>query len=143
MTELHGALGVAQMSRLSDIVEARRENARTLTEGLRGLEGVVTPAEDAERRHVFHQYTIRVTGTARMSRDRLGAHLRANEIGCGVYYPRSVYDYACFRTDGRVGRPSTPNADRAAREVLSLPVHPRLSPADLSRIVEVVREALE
>lgn len=143
MTELHGALGVAQMSRLSDIVEARRENAQTLTEGLRGLEGVAIPAEDAERRHVFHQYTIRVTGAARMSRDRLGAHLRANEIGCGIYYPRSVYDYACFRTDGRVGRPSTPNADRAAREVLSLPVHPRLSPADLSRIVEVVREALE
>jgi dTDP-4-amino-4,6-dideoxygalactose transaminase len=142
MTELEAAVGIAQISRLPDIVHARRANARMLTTGLEGLPGVVTPLEDAGRLHVFHQYTIRVTPAARLTRDALASHLRERGIGSGVYYPRPVYDYACFRTDRRVGRPSMPNAQRAAREVLSLPVHPRLSDADVSKVIEVVSDAL-
>jgi perosamine synthetase len=142
MTELHAALGVAQMMRLPEITEARRANARILSEGLAGIEGLLTPVEPAGRRHVYHQYTVRVTPPARRSRDDLLGHLREQGIDAGVYYPRPVYDYACFRADPRVGHPQTPNAQRVAAEVLSLPVHPSVGSEDLRTIVDAVRAGL-
>ncbi|HEX6231029.1 MAG TPA: DegT/DnrJ/EryC1/StrS family aminotransferase [Actinomycetota bacterium] len=142
MTEIQAALGVAQMSRLPDIVESRRENARELTEGLAGVQGLALPAEPRARRHVYHQFTVRVTRQARTTRDRLLERLLSSGVQAGVYYPRPVFDYDCFRRDRRVGTPIAPRASAAAREVLSLPVHPRLGRADLSRIVEAVRGAL-
>jgi dTDP-4-amino-4,6-dideoxygalactose transaminase len=143
MTELQAALGVAQMTRLPGIVEARRENARALMAGLAGIQGLVTPTEGAGRRHVFHQFTVRLTTEARVTRSELLRHLRGRGIQCAVYYPRPVFDYYCFRSDPRVGNPAAPTAHRVAGEVLSLPVHPKLTERDLARIVEAVREALE
>jgi dTDP-4-amino-4,6-dideoxygalactose transaminase len=91
---------------------------------------------------VYHQYTVRVTPDARLTRDELRWLLEANEIGCGVYYPRPVFDYDCFRNDPRIARGPTPKAARLATEVLSLPVHPKLAHADLDRVIETVRHAL-
>jgi perosamine synthetase len=142
MTELQAALGVAQLARLADIVEARRRNARLLNEGLRGIEGLLLPVEPAGRRHVYHQYTVRVTPDARLTRDELRWLLEANEIGCGLYYPRPVFDYDCFRHDPRVITSAAPMATRLASEVLSLPVHPKLSDGDLDRLICTVRLAL-
>ncbi len=143
MTELQAALGVAQMSRLPDIIEARRENSRALAQGLDGIEGLVLASATAERGHVFHQFTVRITPTAKMGRDDLVRHLRARGIDCGIYYPRAVYDFPCFRSDARVGSPALPMVTRVSTEVLSLPVHPGLERSDLDRIVEAVREALQ
>jgi perosamine synthetase len=142
MSELHAALGVAQMTRLPDVVEARGTNARRLSEGLTGIEGIVVPTEPVSGRHVFHQFTLRVTHDARMSRDGLLKHLLSRGIQAGVYYPRAVFDYGCFRRDPRVGTPTTPRTVEVAHEVLSLPVHPGLTEGDLSSIVEATREVL-
>jgi perosamine synthetase len=142
MSELQAALGVAQMARLADIVDARRRNARLLNEGLRGIEGLVLPGEPPGRRHVYHQYTVRVTPDARLTRDELRWLLEANDIGCGLYYPRPVFDYDCFRHDPRVVTSEVPRATRLASEVLSLPVHPKLTDGDLDRVIDAVRLAL-
>lgn len=142
MTELQAAVGVAQMSRLSGIVEARREHARVLSEGLEGIEGLVLPGVDPGSGHVFHQYTVRVTEDARIDRDELARRLQAEGVDCGVYYPRTVYGYACFRRDPRVGDPIAPRAERAAAQVLSLPVHPGLDAGELGHIVGTVRSLL-
>jgi perosamine synthetase len=142
MTELQAALGVAQMARLTDIVETRRRNARLLNDGLRGIEGLLLPLEPPGRRHVYHQYTVRVTPDARRTRDELRWLLEANEIGCGLYYPRPVFDYDCFRHDPRVVTSAAPMATRLASEVLSLPVHPKLSDSDLDLVIDTVRLAL-
>jgi perosamine synthetase len=142
MTELQAALGVAQMSRLPDIVETRRANASLLSSGLDGIEGLVTPAEAPGRSHVFHQFTIRVTTEARLTRDELRRELRVRNIDSAVYYPRPVFDYDCFAADPRVGRPETPRAHQVAGEVLSLPVHPGLGQAEIGRIVEAIRQLI-
>jgi dTDP-4-amino-4,6-dideoxygalactose transaminase len=91
---------------------------------------------------VFHQYTVRVTGEAVLDRDQLAAELERAGISTGVYYPRAVYDFECFRRHPRVAVEPTPVAERAAREVLSLPVHPWLSDEQLDRIVSSVRASL-
>jgi dTDP-4-amino-4,6-dideoxygalactose transaminase len=142
LTELQAALGVAQMSRLPDIVESRRANARFLTEGLEGIEGLVLPSEPPGRKHIYHQFTVRVTRHAPITRDRLVDFLLREGIRCGVYYPRPVFDYGCYRRDPRVGIPVTPRASAVAQEVLALPVHPRLTDPDLARIVTSLRAAL-
>ncbi len=94
------------------------------------------------RTHVFHQYTVRVTEEARIGRDELASRLTEAGIGTGIYYPRPVYDYDCYRDHPALDLIDTPNADRAGREVLSLPVHPTLADTDLDRIVASVRKLL-
>ncbi len=143
MTDLQAALGVAQMTRLPEILEARRANAAVLAEGLSGIEGLHLPREPSDgRHHAFHQFTVRVGATAAVSRDELAAHLRARGVGCAIFYPRPVHDYPCFRDDARVGPTPTPVTRRVSREVLSLPIHPGLTTGDLDRVVTAVREVL-
>lgn len=127
MTDLHAAIGRVQLTKVLGWTKQRQENAAFLTAN---LEGVGTPkvAEGAE--HVYHQYTIRVTE----GRDELHERLRSEfNIGSGVYYPVPNHRLPSFnRTE------DLPNTEIAAKEVLSLPVHPSLSQDDLERIVTAV-----
>ncbi|WP_104089424.1 DegT/DnrJ/EryC1/StrS aminotransferase family protein [Arthrobacter sp. GMC3] len=127
MTDLHAAIGRVQLTKVMGWTKQRQDNAAFLTAN---LEGVGTPqiAEGAE--HVYHQYTIRVPH----GRDDMHARLRSEfNIGSGVYYPVPNHRLPSFnRTE------DLPNTEVAAREVLSLPVHPSLSPNDLERIVTAV-----
>ena len=143
MTDLQAAVGVPQIARLTEVTERRRKNAARLTEGLSGVPGLVLPSEAPGRSHVWHQYTVRVTGDARIDRDELSAGLAERGVGSGVYYPRLVWDYPCFAEHPRVRTGHTPLAAAAAREVLSLPVHQHLSDTDVDRIVDAVREVLD
>jgi dTDP-4-amino-4,6-dideoxygalactose transaminase len=140
LTDLQAAVGIPQLRRLDEIVERRNRNAERLTDGLNGVPGLSVPSVVPGRRHVWHQYTVRVTADAPLDRDGVAEELDRRGVGCGVYYPRTVYDYDCYREHPRVVVDPCPNAERAAREVLSLPVHPKLSDADLDTIVSTVRE---
>lgn len=139
MTELQAAVGVAQMGRLSEFLEQRRVNAMALTERLEGIDGLVLPGEPPGRRHAYQQYTVRVTDEAALDRDALAERLLANDIECGVYYPRPVFDYPCFRNDPRLDHPDVPEATLVASQVLSLPVHPGLDVDDIDRVASLVR----
>jgi dTDP-4-amino-4,6-dideoxygalactose transaminase/acetyltransferase-like isoleucine patch superfamily enzyme len=143
LTDIQAAVAVTQLRKLPSINAARNRNAALLSAGLAGLPGVLLPDSPAGRLHVWHQYTVRVTRDARMDRDQLGKHLAAVGVDSMVYYPRLVHDYPCFRDHPRLVHDQTPRAMRAVGEVLSLPVHPALTAADIDRIVSCVREALD
>jgi dTDP-4-amino-4,6-dideoxygalactose transaminase len=140
LTDLQAAVGLPQLRRLDEITRRRNEHAQGLTERLRDVEGIVTPAVEVGRTHAFHQYTVRVTDAFPVSRDALAAELAARGIGAGIYYPAVVFDHDCYREHPRVLASPTPEATLAAREVLSLPVHPLLRDGDLDRIAGAVRE---
>lgn len=142
MTDLQAAVGIPQMERLERITLARRANAAVLTKGLEDVPGIRLPAVPPGRTHVWHQYTIRVTPEAVLTRDELADRLAAVGISTAVYYPRAVYDYHCYRTHPRVRVTPTPNADEAARTVLSLPVHQGLAGSDVEQTVDCVRGLL-
>jgi len=142
MTDVQAAIALPQVERLATINAARRRNASLLTEQLRGIPGLAVPEVPAGREHVFHQYTVRIDATAALDRDALAARLAGEGIGSGVYYPRLMHDYACYESDPRVVADATPLASQAAREVLSLPVHPHLGMGDVDRIAHAVKAAL-
>ena len=127
MTNINAAIGRVQLRKLTGWTATRQANAAFLDENLRGTVTVPPVAEGAT--HVYHQYTIRV---AAEERDRMVTALREEHgVGTGVYYPTPVHRLAPFAADVA----DLPETDRAAREVISLPVHPSLTHADLERIV--------
>jgi dTDP-4-amino-4,6-dideoxygalactose transaminase len=132
MTDIQAAIGLAQLKKLPQWNEQRIRNAAYLTERLRHLPFVVPPVVKKGCVHVFHQYTIRIKG----DRDRAVERLKAKGIGVGIYYPLPVHQQPVYRDLGYDG--VLPEAERASREVLSLPVHPALRPEDLETIVEAV-----
>jgi perosamine synthetase len=140
MTDLAAAVGVPQLETIAEINANRAFNATYLSDGLDGLEGLVVPTVASGCTHVWHQYTVRVTSDAPVGRDVLANRLAAAGVGSGVYYPKVVFDYDCFRDHPQVRRADVPNARQAAGEVLSLPVHPGLDVSDLNLIVDTVRE---
>lgn len=140
LTDLQAAVCLPQLAGYAMNVAARARNATYLSHGLAGLEGYTVPAQITGRGHVWHQYTVLVGPGSRLDRDAVVDGLNERGIGAGVYYPRAVYDYECYREHDRVVVDGSPTAERVARQCLSLPVHQHLGPGELDRIVTVMRE---
>lgn len=138
LTDLQAAVCVPQLRLYEANVKARQSNAAALSDGLSSVPGVTTPAALPGRHHVWHQYTILVEDDARLSRDELIEQLGAAGIGCGIYYPSLVFDYACYRGHPQVISESYPVAADVVRRCVSLPVHHHLSDSDIDRIVTTV-----
>lgn len=139
LTDLQAAVCVPQLGAYDDVVKARQRNAARLSEGLSGIAGLRLPRELDDRRHVWHQYTVLIGPEFGPSRDEVVDALGEAKVGCGIYYPKLVFDYDCYRTDARVVVDDTPVAAQVARECLSLPVHQHLTDAQVDRVVAVLR----
>ena len=142
LTDLQAALAIPQLEALAATTARRRANADTLVAGLSDVTGLVLPSQRPGRGHVWHQFTVRITADAPVSREEFVATLTEHGVGSGVYYPRLVFDYDCYRDHPRVVTRDLPVAASAVEQVVSLPVHPQLSAADLDTIVSVVRKAM-
>jgi perosamine synthetase len=142
LTDLQAAVCLPQLAGYSRQVAIRQRHAQRLNDGLRGLAGVGVPETLPGRHHVWHQYTILVGDDARLTRDGLFEALTKAGIGCGIYYPRAVFDYECYREHPQVVVADVPMATDVARRCLSLPVHPYLSEGDLDRIVTTMTNLL-
>jgi dTDP-4-amino-4,6-dideoxygalactose transaminase len=128
MTDIHAAIGRAQLKHLLKWSKKRQDNAMALS---KQLENVATPIVPIGFSHVFHQYTIRVS----KNRDIFAEKLTQSGIGNSVYYPTPVHKLPAFSSSL-----SLPQTQIATESVLSLPVHPSLSKGDLKRIASTVNE---
>ncbi|WP_435154498.1 DegT/DnrJ/EryC1/StrS family aminotransferase [Haladaptatus sp. DFWS20] len=128
MTSMAAAIGRVQLSRLPEYNEARRANAGYLTDRLRNAD-VTTPVEPEGCRHVYHQYTVRTD-----DRDGLKRHFESKGVGTGVYYPTPIHEQPAYQHVEH----DAPVSERAAEEVLSLPIHPRLSGDDVRTIASAI-----
>jgi len=133
MTDIHAAIGLAQLNKLEKFNDQRQANANFLSENLKG---VVTPFVPEGQTHVFHQYTVRVPDG---KRDALRTHLQEHGVGSEVYYPVPIHQQT-FYVNELGYDDSLPETENAAAEVLSLPVHAGLSSSDLETIVAAVNE---
>ncbi len=129
MTNLHAAIGRVQLTKVGAWTEARRANARSFDQHLTGV-GVGVPAVADGAVHVYHQYTV----TVPEDRDGFVTALKEeHQIGSGVYDPIPNHRLESFRRTEDL-----PNTERAAKTVVSLPVHPSLDDEDRDRIVHAV-----
>jgi dTDP-4-amino-4,6-dideoxygalactose transaminase len=134
---LQAAILRVKLPHLSHWNDLRRTHAatyRSLFEEA-GLTGRVRlPDEAPGRRHIFHQYVIRVPG-----RDALRAHLAQRGVGTDVYYPVPLHRQACF---AGLTPPDAafPHANAAAADVLALPVYPELTHAQQAHVVRAIAE---
>lgn len=127
MTDIHAAIGRVQLTKVNDWTARRQEHAAFLSAH---LDGVTVPPVASGAEHVYHQYTVRVPE----GRDGLAQALKEEyAIGSGMFYPVPNHELAPFRS-----AVDLPETARAARECLSLPVHPSVSQQDLERIVDAV-----
>jgi len=130
MTDIHAAIGRVQLTKVDAWTATRQANAAFLDANLTGV--VVPPVADGAV-HVYHQYTIRVAE----DRDGFAAALREeHQVGSGIYYP--IPNHRLPSLAPYAPGLELPETERAAREVLSLPIHPSLSQDDLERIVSAV-----
>ncbi len=134
MTDLQAAIGLAQLAKVDAWNRERQANAAALTARLADCGHVTAPPIRPEVTHVFHQYTLRLLG-----RDREAAviALRQAGVGTGVYYPAPIHQQPLYRELGY--KDHLPVTEQASAEVLSLPVRPGLSEADLDQIAAAVR----
>lgn len=128
MTDIHAALGNSQLRKLEKWTDRRIENAIYLNES---LENVGIPNAPDGFKHVYHQYTIRIAN----NRDLFVKRLIENGIGAAVYYPTPVHELPAYKLNLHL-----PITAVTAKQVLSIPVHPRLSKKDLKRIAETVNK---
>jgi perosamine synthetase len=131
LTELQAALGLVQLDKLERFTEQRIANALYLSDQL--SDWVRTPAARPGYRHVYHQYTIRAPADQRA---RWMRALRERGVDTAVHYPCPIHRQPTYRDD--YADLSLPVAEEAAREVLSLPVHPALSAVDRATVAEEV-----
>lgn len=133
MDELQAAALNVKFRHLEAWHEARRRNAALYDRLLAGLPGITTPKILPENRSVYNQYVIRCD-----RRDALKAYLAERKIGCAIYYPagqhtQEVFAYLGYRPD------AFPQTQKAAREVLALPIFPELQPGQIEEVAGAVR----
>jgi dTDP-4-amino-4,6-dideoxygalactose transaminase len=99
-------------------------------------ERIVLPEVAHGRRHVFHQYVVRVR-----DRDKVRAKLADAGISTAVFYPIPLHLQECFADLG-YGTGDFPESEKAANEVLALPMFPQLTDAEVDRVADAVRTAV-
>ena len=133
MTDVHAAIGNAQLAKLDAHNNKRRENAAYYDTHLKGVK---IPFVPEGYKHVYHQYTIRVPDG---KRDALRDFLKGKEIGSEIYYPVPIHQQSFYMEQFGTSK-TYPVAEAAAVEVLSIPVHPSLSQADLDAVAAAINE---
>lgn len=137
MDAIQAAVLSVKIRHLKTWIKARQERAqryRALFEA-NNLTGVVTPpAVGPDRDHTYHQFVIRVP-----KRDALRDFLKAADVGTEIYYPLPLHLQKCFAAlGGREG--DLPESEKAAKEVLALPIYPELSEAQQAFVVSKIGE---
>ncbi len=130
---LQAAVLLAKLPHLESWSSARRKNAEYYNAGFAGCSDVRTPFIEPANTSIYNQYTVRVP-----RRDALQEHLKGRGIGNSVYYPLPLHLQPCFAYLG-YSEGAFPESEKAALEVLSLPVYPELLESQLDEVIHAVR----
>jgi dTDP-4-amino-4,6-dideoxygalactose transaminase len=136
LDEVQAAILRVKLPHLDAWNEARRRIAARYTESLSKVAGITVPAEPPDCHAVYHQYTVRMA-----ARDEVRERLLKAGIQTMVYYPVPLHLQDVHRNIGQVG--AFPHAERAAREVLSLPMFPELTAENQDTVVRELSAAVQ
>ena len=137
MDEVQAAILRVKMKHLQDWTDARQKVASWYAEGLQGLPVVTPPVPPAGGSQSYYVYTLRVE-----NRDALQAYLKEHGIGSAVYYPVPLYKQPAYKHLG-FNAADYPHAEKAAKEVLSIPMFPELTEEQVARVCDTIRAFYE
>jgi perosamine synthetase len=137
MPEVEAAIGYVQLRKLPLFLKARRKNAEGLLSGLRGLNWLQLPAVPKGCKHSWYLFTVRLNEADSKRRNRVVSELRKLGIGATVYYPTPVHMMPFYR---RFSKHRLPNTEKAAEQVLSLPVHPEVTEEQIDYIASSLKK---
>jgi dTDP-4-amino-4,6-dideoxygalactose transaminase len=142
LTDIAAALGIHQLRRARDFQARRAAIAQAYDTGFAELPALITPPGPGPGDlHAWHLYVLRLADAAPLGRDALIERLFAAGIGCSVHYiPLHLQPY--WRDRYGLAASMFPHSQRAYEQMLSLPIHTRMSDADVQRVVTAVRQAL-
>ena len=136
LDEIQAAILRVKLRHLAAWQRARQARAAEYTSRLLQIPGVMPPVTPEGYEHVFHQYTIRVE-----KRDELNRALSERKIGSAIYYPVPLHLQPIYASLGHKAG-DFPHAERAAKEVLSLPMYPELHTDQIARVTDAISEFL-
>ena len=136
MTEIQAAIGIAQLQKLPRFQEIREKNVKMLSEGLEPVKALQLPIPAEGIQHAWHLYTVRLKGANAGKRNKLLSKLRSKRISTGVYYETPVHLLPYYRNTLGSRKTLLPKTEKAARQVFSLPVHPKLTPEEIDYMVK-------
>ncbi|WEU39783.1 MAG: DegT/DnrJ/EryC1/StrS family aminotransferase [Candidatus Odinarchaeum yellowstonii] len=133
MTDIQGALGVAQLKKLDSLNSKRIKNAEYYNKYIVNPK-LIKPVTRANTVHVYHQYVLRVK-----DRENFINYLNSKDVGTAIHYPSPIHLQPLYQ---KLNYPPgiCPVSTRVSKEVVSIPVHPHLSEDELKYIVETVNK---
>ncbi len=135
LDEIQAAILNVKFKHIDEYNANRKKNAALYNKEL-SVPGIHTPFEGKDGTHVYHQYTIKIK-----NRDTVKDKLDAANVSSMIYYPVPLHLQIAYKDLGM--KPgSLPAAEQAAQEVLSLPMYPELSEAQIKQVAEAVKKAL-
>jgi perosamine synthetase len=143
MSDIHAALGLAQLERIEEILEARANVAHMYSEQLAGHELLKLPLEDPKAKRSWFVYVIQVQGPSpKAARDRLQVHLRSKGIATQVYFP-AIHRQPYFREICPGSLPDLPETDRASETCLALPFSSQLTASQVGLVCDEILRVLD
>jgi len=140
MTEIQAAIGLVQLKKLPGFVAKRRRNAGRLSEKLRKVKSLQLPAEPKGYKHSWYLYTVRLKNAKENRRNKIIERLKEQGVASEAYYATPIHLMPYYR---KFGKHRLPKTEKAAKQVLSLPVHPGVTPKKIDFIAETVQHLLE
>lgn len=137
MTNIQASILLEQLKKVDWITRQRQKIANKYSEEFKKIKGIKIPFKAPNRINVFHQYTIQITKDFPLSRDKLIIYLQNKGIQTKVYYPKPLFHYPHIKQLS-VWQ-NCPNAEKATKQVLSLPLHPSLTEKDLKYIITTIK----
>ncbi len=130
MTEMQAAIGNVQIKRVDELNQKRIENAGLFSSLIKNHD-ISVPKVMNGRKHVFHLYTIKT-----QNREEIIEKLQKNNIGYGIYYPKPIHKQELYQKLGY--KDSLPVSEKLSGEVLSLPVHPKVTKENIEKIISCI-----
>jgi perosamine synthetase len=143
MTDIAAALGISQLQKSERFWKARERYAGLYDDGFADLSEITRPVVEPDVQHAWHLYVIQLNlEQLRIGRDQFIDHLQRENIGCSVHFiPLHLHPY--YRDTWGYEPRQFPAASSIYERIISLPLYPKMTEADVRRVISVVRDLIE
>jgi perosamine synthetase len=140
MTEIQAAIGVVQLSKLPTFFAKRTHNAARLTKHLEKSQKIVLPPKFEDRTSSWYLYTVRIKDATVQQRNKIIEEMHNKGLGAEAYYPTPVHQMPYYKEN--FGTFNLPETEKAAKQVISLPIHPGVTDEQIDSIAKTFLDLL-